>query len=227
MDLDELIEQVSGDDPLSRVASAMTVKAGLDEVADDLIGHFVDAARAAGHSWSEIGAAMGVSKQAAQQRHTTERPSRERPPWRMGGRWTDRAKNAVKESSDAAAEMGYSYIGTEHLLLGLLAIPQGIAGKLLIGAGLTRDDVVARLLPADTVSSRRRRHIPLTPRAKEAITQSFMNSVRLGHNYVGTEHLLLGLFDVPEGIGGKVLLEKGMTKAGVEADVVEILRKVS
>ena len=221
MQLDDLIAQVEGEDPLDRLSSAMSVKADLDDLSDSLIGHFVDQARRAGCSWSEIGAAMGVTKQAAQQRHTSERP-----PWQTG-QWTGRAKNVVREANGAAAEMGYSYVGTEHLLLGMLAIPQGIAGRLLAGAGVTRDDVVAQLLPPDTVGSGRRRNVPHTPRATEALRSALQNGLRLGHNYIGTEHLLLGLFDVPEGLGAKIIIGKGMTKASVESEVIEILKQAS
>jgi len=233
MELDELIAQVQDsavtDEPLDRLSAAMGVKADLDEVADSLIGHFVDQARRAGCSWSEIGAAMGVTKQAAQQRHKSERRGRgdRDRPWRFGQSWTGRARAAVREAERAAAELGHSYVGTEHLLLGLLAVSQGIAGRLLEAGGITREMIVERVLPNDIAPGGRRSRAPMTPKAKLVIQQALANGLRLGHNYIGTEHLLLGVFDVPDGIGGSVLIEAGMTKDQVEADVIEILKKVS
>src|SRR5689334_12977541 len=126
MNLDELIAQVQGDEPLHRLSSAMGVKAEVDELADALIGHFVDQARRAGHSWSEIGAAMGVTKQAAQQRHGSDRAGRgTRSDPQLFSRFTPRARTAVREGEDAARELRHGYVGTEHLLLGLLAVSQG------------------------------------------------------------------------------------------------------
>jgi hypothetical protein len=231
MELDDLIEQVRDaaltDEPLDRLSAAMGVKADLDDVTDSLIGHFVDEARTSGCSWTEIGMAMGVSKQAAQQRHRSERPRRERPPWRVG-RWTDRAKTAVHEAQRAAGGLGHSYVGTEHLVLGMLAVPQGIAGRILLGAGIAPDAVVAKAAPAVPGASRgRARHIPMTPRANEVSAAAMRNALALGHNYVGTEHLLLGVFDVPEGLGAQVLTEAGMTKADVQAKVIELLTKLA
>ena len=227
MDLDDLIAQVEGDAPLDRLAGAMAVKADLDELADSLIGHFVDEARRAGCSWSEIGTAMGVSKQAAQQRHTSSVGRRPRDwSWRRFGRWTQRARVVVREAYRAAGDLGHDQIDTEHLLLGMLAVPGGIAGKLLLNAGVTPDRVTNRLaLPAET--HRRRRHITFAPNAKRLIEAAHANAVRLGHNYIGTEHQLLAAFDVPDSVAAEVLAAAGMKKDDVEAQVRTILHGVA
>ncbi|HEX4905703.1 MAG TPA: Clp protease N-terminal domain-containing protein [Acidimicrobiales bacterium] len=227
MDLDDLIEQVEGDDPLDRLANAMAVKAELDELADSLIGHFVDAARRDGCSWSEIGAAMGVTKQAAQQRHTSERPSRRgRGFGPLFTRFTPRARYAVREAEDAARELRHDYLGTEHVLLGLLAVSQGIAGKSLAGLGVTRDAVVAKLVPGEGGRERgRRKHVPFTPKAKQVIEGALAEALTLGHNYVGTEHLLLALYRVPDGLAATILGGLGITHERVRADIIDRLTK--
>jgi hypothetical protein len=230
LDLEQLITQVqtsaASDAPLDQVSAAMGVKADLDDLSDNLIGHFVDLARAAGCSWSEIGAAMGVTKQAAQQRHTNERPRRDRP-FRFA-RFTPRARASVREANDAAANLGHDEVGTEHLLLGLIAIPEGIAGKILLAAGVGREQVLARIERGGAPRARgRRRHIPFTPLAKATMEHTLGNAVRLGHNYIGTEHVLLALFDVPEGLACTILTDAGVTKAGVEADILQRLKSIA
>lgn len=227
LNLDDLIAQVDdvagSDQPLDRLSAAMGVKDDLDDLADRLIGHFVDQARRSGCSWSEIGAAMGVSKQAAQQRE--RRPKKkERRPWPRLGRFTSRARAAVREAEDAARDLGHSYIGTEHVLLGLLAVSQGIAGKALTDFGVTREAIVATLTPG---SERERSRRPFTPKAKAVIEGAFEEAVALGHNHIGTEHLLLALFRVPDGLAAAILVELGVTEERARADVVDRLARLA
>ena len=231
MELDDLISQVEDasitDGPLDRIAAAMSVKAEIDDVADALIGVFVDRARSAGCSWSEIGSAMGVTKQAAQQRHTSERPPRGDRPFRMD-RFTGRARTAVREAQSDASDLRHGYVGTEHLLLGVLSVPRCLAAEALASAGFTREIVMAKLEPGDVHRERtRRRHIPFTPLATKALELALQNAVRLGHNYIGTEHVLLGLLDVTDGLASKVMTEAGLTKAAIESYVIDRLKAVS
>ena len=223
MDIDDLLRKVRGDGPLDRISSAMGVKADIDELCDALIDRVVQEARAAGHSWSEIGTAMGVTKQAAQQRHGRGRPHRERSPWRMGYRWTARAKTVVREAHEAALRAGVDEIGTEHLLLGILAVPEGLAGRIVARAGLTREHVLADAEP-QAPTRRRRGHVRMDEDAQRAIVAAHHHALRLGHDYVGTEHQLLGLFDVPESPGARALLAVGLTEAEVERQVVAALQ---
>jgi hypothetical protein len=234
MKLDDLIRQVQGDDPLDRLSSAMGVKGDLDELTDSLIGHFVDQARRAGCSWSEIGAAMGVSKQAAQQRHTGERPHKRgrggsgRLP--MFARFTPRARTAVREAQAGATELRHGYVGTEHLLLGLVAVPESIAGKSLAALGITRASIVDRLERGNAERSAERAHrrrVPFTPLAQRVLEQSVKEALTLGHSYVGTEHLLLALTTESEGLAAKILEGAGADHASVLRDVVERLKQVS
>ena len=244
MELDDLISQVEEsaitDEPLDRLASAMGVKADMDDLTDSLIGVFVDRARQAGCSWSEIGSAMGVTKQAAQQRHTSERRGRSRSRDRdrdrdRGGRrfpvfarFTPRARTAVREASSAAAELQHAYLGTEHLLLGLLAVPRSIAGESLASMGVTPAAVVAELEVGTSPREHgRRRRVPFTPLAKQVLEQALGEALKLGHNYVGTEHILLALLEVRDGLAAKILTDAGVTHARVLTDVIERLKTAS
>jgi hypothetical protein len=228
MKLDDLIAQVHGEEPLDRLASAMSVKADLDDLTDSLIGHFVDQARRAGCSWSEIGAAMGVTKQAAQQRHTSERPPKRDRGFRLPvfTRFTGRARTAVREAEEAARALHHSALGTEHLLLGILAVPESLAAKVLADIGVERDGLLA-MLERGTTSDERRRRVPFTPLAKSVIEGSLGEALKLGHNYVGTEHLLLAMFREPDSVAAKHLAYSGATHARVLTDVLERIRQAS
>ncbi|MGH9039411.1 MAG: Clp protease N-terminal domain-containing protein [Acidimicrobiia bacterium] len=221
-DLDRLIAAVNDealtDQPLDRLAAAARARDELDELTEALLDHFVDEARQAGCSWSQIGSALGVSKQAAQQRHTAvdsvsrlllSRLAKERRPGRKGGlfrRFTPRARACVVSAQDAARHLGHNYIGTEHVLLALFAEPDSIAAKGLAEMGVTGEEVQAAVIEmigrgSDTVKG----HIPFTPRAKKVLELSLREALALGHNYIGTEHILLGLTREEKGVAGTVL----------------------
>jgi hypothetical protein len=234
LQLDDLISQVHdsalSDEPLDRLAAAMGVKADVDDLTDSLIGHFVDESRGAGCSWTDIGAAMGVTKQAAQQRHTSERRGRGRDrdrdrPFRFG-RFTARARTSVREAEEAARELRHADLGTEHLLLGLLAVSQGIAAKSLASMGVTRDAVMAKLEPGDAELERSGRHRwrgRFTPLAKQTLEGALHEAIELNHNHIGTEHILLALFGVDDGLAARILAELGVTAEAARADVIQRL----
>jgi hypothetical protein len=224
----EVEEQADSAEPLDLITAAMGTKADLDDLGDGLIDIFVGRARAAGCSWSEIGGAMGVTKQAAQQRHTSDRRPRSDRPFRIG-RFTGRARTAVREAQAEAGDLRHAALDTEHLLLGVLAVPRCLAAEALASFGVTRDAVLAAL--GETEGGRpdrgRRRRIPFTPHAKKALELSLSNASHLGHNYIGPEHILLALFDVADGKAVQILTEAGVTKAATESFVVDRLRAAS
>src|SRR5919197_1163327 len=149
--LDELIEfiktQHPGADELQHQSDAVLAAEHLGEVADHVIGHFVDQARRSGASWTEIGASMGVSKQAAQKRFVPKEgdASRAADLARMFGRYTDRARKVVVVAQKAAYDKGHARIDTEHLLLGLLSEPDGLAAKAIVKFGAPLDEVRERV----------------------------------------------------------------------------------
>jgi hypothetical protein len=217
--LDELIQSVqrsAPDDPLEQLAQASRLKDELAERADSLLGHFVDQARRAGHSWSQIGDALGVSKQAAQQRHTARDPlSLERV--------TPRTRLALDEAQAAATRLEHNFIGTEHLLLGILAVPECLAAKILAEAGMTAGSAETAVRELVSPGAGAGAGVPYTPRAARAMARAVVEALELGHNYIGTEHLLLALFSEDEGVAARLLRDAGLTRQGVLERVIQLL----
>ena len=149
--LDELITFVKTQhpegNPLENLSDAVAVSARLGEQADHLIGHFVDQARRSGASWSQIGASMGVSKQAAQQRFVP-RPGVNLKPGEVFSRFTARARSVLTVAEDWAREAGAAEISSGHLALGLLAEQEGIAARAIHALGVTDEQVGDAFPPA-------------------------------------------------------------------------------
>ncbi|MGQ5262286.1 Clp protease N-terminal domain-containing protein [Micromonospora sp. ZYX-F-536] len=224
--LDDLIQAIkkAHTDALDQLTDAVIAADHLGEVADHLIGHFVDQARRSGASWTDIGRSMGVSKQAAQKRFvakgSTEAAALD--PSAGFGRFTPRARNVVMASQEEARASGNAEIGSEHLVLGLLAEPEALAARVMAGRGVSPEalrEAVAAVLPpaADQVPDL----IPYDARGKKALELTFREALRLGHNYIGTEHILLALLEQEDGAG--VLTDLGLDKAAVEADLLTAL----
>ncbi|WP_433130200.1 Clp protease N-terminal domain-containing protein [Micromonospora sp. CA-240977] len=223
--LDDLIQAIkrAHTDALDQLTDAVIAADHLGEVADHLIGHFVDQARRSGASWTDIGRSMGVTKQAAQKRFVpkaTDGASLD--PNESFGRFTPRARNVVISSQEEARASGSAEIRPEHLVLGLLAEPEGLAAKVMAGRGATSEvvrEAVAAVLPppAEQVPDL----VPYDARGKKALELTFREALRLGHNYIGTEHILLALLEQEDGTG--VLTGLGLDKATVEADLAAAL----
>jgi ATP-dependent Clp protease ATP-binding subunit ClpA len=130
----------------------------------------------------------------------------------MFERFTKRARHAVVLAQDEARLLSHDYLGTEHVLLGLLGEPEAIAGRVLhqLGIGLeaTRADVEAIVGRGGQTPSGQ---IPFTPRAKKVLELSLREALALGHNYIGTEHILLGIVREGEGVAMQVLAQRGAT----------------
>ena len=226
--LDDLIEVIKKvhDEPLDQLTDAVLAAESLGEIADHLIGHFVDQARRSGASWTDIGKCMGVTKQAAQKRFVPKDPtdSAALDPNAGFARFTPRARNVVVVAQNKAHAAGNNEIGTAHLLLGLFAESEGLAAKLLAGQGIDADTVTAAVtLPpkADDVPAL----VPFDGHAKKALELTFRQALRLGHNYVGTEHLLLALYE-EEGDDG-TLHQLGVDKDRFERELVAALESIT
>lgn len=142
----------------------------------------------------------------------------------MFERFTERARRAVVMAQEEARRLRHNYIGTEHLLLGVLRLGEGTAFRALqeVGAGLeeTRATVIEIVgLGAESPSG----HIPFTPRAKSALEQSLRQSLQLGHNFIGTEHILLALAGQDDGTALDVLEHRQVDTAGLRQRVIEAL----
>ncbi|WP_088986034.1 Clp protease N-terminal domain-containing protein [Micromonospora chokoriensis] len=224
--LDDLIQAIktAHTDALDQLTDAVIAADHLGEVADHLIGHFVDQARRSGASWTDIGRSMGVSKQAAQKRFVPKASTDAAAldPNAGFSRFTPRARNVVMASQEEARANGNAEIGPEHLVLGLLAEPEALAARVMADLGVTpevvREAVAAALPPrVEQVPDL----IPYDARGKKALELTFREALRLGHNYIGTEHILLALLEQEDGAG--VLTSLGLEKAAVEADLATAL----
>ncbi|MBC7334144.1 MAG: NDP-hexose 4-ketoreductase, partial [Actinobacteria bacterium] len=130
----------------------------------------------------------------------------------MFERFTERARKVVVRAQDEARFLKQNYIGTEHLLLGLIDEKEGIASRVLIELGVSLEEIRAAVKDAVTEgSSETYEHIPFTPRAKKVLELSLREALQMGHNYIGTEHILLGLLREGEGVAARVLNSFGIT----------------
>ncbi|MCU1643689.1 MAG: Clp protease [Nocardia sp.] len=228
--LDDLIDGIKKarpDSTLEQLSDAVVAADHLGDLADHLIGHFVDQARRSGASWTDIGRSMGVTKQAAQKRFVPKGPgdaagAAALDPNTGFARFTHRARNVVIAAQEEARNGSNAEIVPEHLVLGLLREPESLAVQVVKAKGVSVDAVrrvaTAALPPAsDTVPAL----IPFDSQAKKALELTFREALRLGHNYIGTEHLLLALLEVEAGTG--VLSGLGLEKEAVSADLEELL----
>jgi hypothetical protein len=220
--LQELITTVQSDaardDVLDQLVVASRIVAALAEVGDATLGHFVDQCRRRGHSWSEISNALGVTKQAVHKRFSMAHTP-------TSDRMTERARSALRAAVEDARLLGHRYVGTEHLLLGLYEPARGLAAQVLAEAGITRAGVQAQILAVTPRASAVDADVavPLTPRAAAALERAAVEALALGHNYVGTEHLLLALFGDADALAATILRDAGATYDVCRAQLVEKL----
>jgi hypothetical protein len=227
--LDELIAAVHATHPdgdaITHLSDAVLVAEQLSDHADHLVGHFVDQARRAGASWTEIGRGMGVTKQAAQKRFVP-RSSDDVPELGNWARFTDRARTAVAASQDRARAAKHGHIEPGHVLLGLLEDEQSLATR-VVAAQTGVAELQATTLAALGDGGRRspRGHIPFSADSRRLLALTLREALRLGHNYVGTEHILLGLLN-DEGPLGALLAEAGVTHARSEELILQALAEI-
>ncbi len=232
--------------PGPAAADAVVVSTRLGEQADSLIGHFVDQARRSGASWSQIGASMGVTKQAAQQRFVPRGQLKDAAGFGDFSRFTQRARDVLAAAEDLARAADVAVIGREHLAAGLMAEPDGLAAKAIAALGVSAGQLARRSACRTSAPPRGRRRrrdhrrlghrsraagrsgaatgdadaqrIPLGPGAVAALQATLRQALHLGHNYIGTEHILLGLVD-EESSTAATLAGLGVTKAAVRKQI--------
>lgn len=224
--LDDLIAAIKKvhEEPLDQLQDAVIAADHLGDVADHLIGHFVDQARRSGASWTDIGKSMGVTRQAAQKRFVPKE-SADLDPSQGFSRYTVRARNVVMTAHSESKAARNAEGVPEHLVLGLLAEPEGLAAKAIVEQGVPLDTVreaaTAALPPAvDEVPEL----VPYGQGAKKVLELTFREALRLGHNYIGTEHILLALLEHENGEG--VLSGLGIGKEQTERYVAAVLEKI-
>ncbi|MGW7268991.1 Clp protease N-terminal domain-containing protein [Streptomyces sp. NPDC054864] len=226
-DLIQAIKQAHPEAALEQLSDAVIAADHLGDIADHLIGHFVDQARRSGASWTEIGKSMGVTRQAAQKRFVAKDPGEmsDLDPRQGFSRFTPRAKNVVMASQEKARAAGNEEIGPGHLTLALLTDPDSLAVKALLAQGTSldaiRESVTEALPPA---VGELPDLIPYDAGAKKVLELTYREALRLGHNYIGTEHILLSLLEAEGGTG--TLTGLGIDKAVAEADLTEAVEAI-
>ncbi|MGW4206175.1 Clp protease N-terminal domain-containing protein [Streptomyces sp. NPDC004726] len=224
--LDELIAAIKKvhTDTLDQLSDAVIAADHLGEVADHLIGHFVDQARRSGASWTDIGRSMGVTRQAAQKRFVPKEGdgAQKLDPSQGFGRFTPRARNAVMGAHQEAQAARNEKITPGHLALGLLIEREGLGARAIVAQDVLLDTVrqaaTDALPPAvDDAPDL----VPYDASARKVLELTQREALRLGHNFIGTEHLLLALLEWEGGDG--LLTGLGIDKAAAEAYVADSL----
>jgi hypothetical protein len=218
-------EERADKDPLDRLEVACSTARELDEVADQLITYFVNEARDAGLSWTQIGERMGVTKQAARKRFVPrdipDEPSVLRE--RIYGRYTGPARHVIVLAQSQAKAHHHHYIGPEHILLGICREPEGVGARIIEVCGADPDslaaDLARRLLPPSGEVPARP---PFTVGAKKVIELTARKARELGHDQIGTGHLLLGLLIEGGGPVAEVLAEAGITGLRAERELLRM-----
>src|ERR1700716_4071762 len=139
-------------------------------------------------------------------------------------RFTERARQVVVLAQDEARALKHNYIGTEHILLGLLREEEGLAARVLESLDITVEEVRAQVVrivgSGEEVTSGQ---IPFTPRAKKVLELALREALSLGHNYIGTEHILLGLVRENEGVAARILLDFDADSEKIRNEVIRML----
>ena len=142
----------------------------------------------------------------------------------MFERFTDRARRVVVLAQEEARMLNHNYIGTEHILLGLIHEGEGVASKALESLGISLESVREQV--QEIIGQGQQApsgHIPFTPRAKKVLELSLREALQLGHNYIGTEHILLGLIREGEGVAAQVLVKLGADLNRVRQQVIQLI----
>ncbi|MEX2586488.1 MAG: Clp protease N-terminal domain-containing protein [Actinomycetota bacterium] len=222
-DLIEVVRRRAGPgNELDRVQEAGGLAGDVGMLTEQLLDYFVQDARRAGLSWSQIGERLGVTKQGAQQRFTDHDrgpadlsdqliglglPPLEEPKVRGSGgllrkvtggptvrRFTQAGRQTIAAAHEEARRLGSDFVGTEHLLLGLLQEQGGLAARALHAVGVDLDAVAAKVVPVSRSGANlESAPLLLASGSTEALQTAMREALRLGHHYIGTEHILLGL----------------------------------
>lgn len=227
--LEDLVEfvhsQQPNSDPLRRVREAAGIANNLVSLGDALVDAFVDEARQAGASWTDIGQTLGVSKQTAQKRFMRNEVASGRAVAdpQLFGRFTDRATAAVGAACKEARRAADDEVNSAHLVLGLLSEPRSVAAKAIVeGSGMPINAVrqaVNEMLPPPL--RKPPKQVPFSNDSKLALDATLRATLRLGQNFVGTEHILLGILEEYEGLGGQALLRMGVDPDWAEEWIIQ------
>lgn len=229
INLNTMITQVEQEhpdgDPLDLLEKAVAIAGGITELSDHLVGHFVDNARDQGLSWTQIGDRLGVSKQAVRKRFAPDdlTPESAAAGQKAFDRYTPAAQHAVALAQDIAQRRQHQAVGTGHILLGVCRETSGSGIRILEAAGLAVHAVErAVFVRLDEPDGAPPDQLRFDDDAKKALELTSRAALRLGHEHVGTGHLLLGLLRQRTGTAAVVLTEMGLAASAAEAEVVRL-----
>lgn len=228
VDLYKLIERVDRDetDPLIKITTAEELSAELGRIGDRLVGYFVEQARAAGHSWSDIGTHLGMTRQAAQQRYIPRQSALTLDDVLLGSAFkglAPRARTALTDAVEQARKLEHPAVRPADLLIGLLADPQALAVHVVTRLGGDPEAIRASLRQTGEGAPA---VIPVEPATRTALAKALSEAVGLGHNYIGTEHLLLGILNDPNSDASQTLATAGITLDAARDTVRQILEEI-
>ena len=246
--IDTVRQDAATDDPIGQLAVAAATASELAETTDALLGLFVERCRQDGRSWSEISTALGVTKQAVHKRFgaLADQVAAAIPAPTLE-RFTDRARHVLTAARLAATAAHQASVASDHILIGLFSEPNGIAAKTLAAmhvsadavraatttgeaeaapagaeraaesAGATAADQSAEVTPTELTRA-------FTDDGRQLLGDAVAVALQFGHNYIGTEHLLLGIYRSPGSKAARILAEIGAPEATARTHVTEELR---
>jgi hypothetical protein len=199
----------------------------LTGLSDALVNHFVEEARGEGCSWAQIGERLGVTKQAAQQRHMVRmrflkrlRPRSATMPSRTWEHFSDRAERVIAHAQEEAGRLGHNYLGTEHLLLGVLRERGSRGAEVLAAHGVSLGAARKRLEGiVGTGTSPVGGPIPFVPRAKKVLELAVRQAKAMGQDSVDTEHVVLGILTEGQGVACRILHEMNVDENEVRTSL--------
>jgi ATP-dependent Clp protease ATP-binding subunit ClpA len=233
--LQNLIETVrqdaSSDRALDQLVAAATTVARLEEASDALLGYFVDRCRRDGRSWSEISAALGVTKQAVHKRFAAALADQiiAAVPAPTLERFTGRARVVITYAGRVVRNLGHQQVSSAHILLALFTEPEGIAARALAAMGVSRETVEAGLPAnpaqgiADGTDVDEQTGNRFTSDGRAVLRNALAVALEFGHHYIGTEHLLLALYREPGAPAEVILTGAGATEQRARTHVAEQL----
>ncbi len=215
---------------LAGIEEAVTVAGELGALSDRLIGYYAERARAEGCTWAQIGAAIGISRQAAQQRFGTRAAALGLSDLEQAGglqRLTPRARNALFAAEGHARRLRHPALSPMHLLLAVLEDPQNLAAR-AIYATVTSTAELTRQVRAELSSQQKGPESPVLPldvATRRLLAGALTEALHLGHNYIGTEHILLGLLRDPAGRPAELLARHGATAPDIRQKVTDLINE--
>jgi ATP-dependent Clp protease ATP-binding subunit ClpA len=255
--IDAVRHDAGTEESLALLVAAAAASTQLEDSTDALLGHFVDCCRRDGRSWAEIGTAVAATRQAVHSRFASAVAAHlfAASPSPTFEQFTERARHVVTAASQAAAATGQDTVTTVHLLLGLFSEPDGLAGRVLAAMNVSEQGVRAAIWPAhgetaddgaadssNALAAPGGAAGPVSPEdgtaesrvafdhdARHALQRALAFALQFGHSYIGTEHILLGLYwdEENQNLAAKILAQAGAPEKAARAHITEMLRGFS